>query len=241
MRKMLSMMLIMASFVCFTACSEEEEFKITVPQITLKVGESYQFKGGGGLKWYSYEPLVASVDKNGKLTAYKVGSTWVGTGSEVCCVDVEPRYDYYEPLFGYWGTSRNHVKTYMEESSLHLASEDGTYLQYKSYLGSLYLVYQYQFENYDDLCVCGFGGATNLFGDALLKYVEERYLYSGMGVISGYTARMYTDIWERGYIFYINMGSATMIMYTPLDKETRAIGDCIPSIENSIKQLESSL
>lgn len=241
MRNMLSMMLIMASFVCFTACSEDEEFELTEREITLKVGQTYQFKGGGGLEWKSFEPQVASVDKNGIVTAHKVGNTAVSVKDDFCYVNVEPEYDYYEPLFGYWGTSRTHVKNYMEESSLYLANEDGTYMQYKSYLGSLYFVYQYQFDNYDYLCMCGFGGSTNLFGDALLKYVEERYLYSGMGIISGYTARMYTDIWERGYIFYINMGSATMVMYTPLDEETRAIGDCIPSIEKSIKQLESSL
>jgi hypothetical protein len=57
--------------MCFTACSEDEEFELTEREITLKVGQTYQFKGGGGLEWKSFNPQVASIDKNGIVHHHK--------------------------------------------------------------------------------------------------------------------------------------------------------------------------
>ena len=66
MKKMLSMMLIMASFVCLTACSEEDEDDFNYPMKTLYgtwEGTDVQV-GGEWIDITSYEYEVKSLSNN---------------------------------------------------------------------------------------------------------------------------------------------------------------------------------
>lgn len=97
MKKMLSMMLIMASFVCFTACSEDEEEGFKYPMETLYgtwEGTDVYLNG----KWYDITSYWYS-EMQFSITFYRDGK-YYGKG-------------YFGNGSGTYTASGNTIKTYV--------------------------------------------------------------------------------------------------------------------------------
>ena len=73
MKKILSMMLIMTSLVCFVSCSNDEEERPNIPTSRyMKVGESFNL--GYQSDWVSSNTFAATVDNMGVITAVRKGT-----------------------------------------------------------------------------------------------------------------------------------------------------------------------
>jgi hypothetical protein len=97
MKKLLSMMLIMASFVCFTACSDDEEEGFNYPMETLYgTWEGTDVYANG--KWYDITSWVFS-DMQFSITFYSDG-TYYGRG-------------YFGNGSGTYSASGNTIRTYV--------------------------------------------------------------------------------------------------------------------------------
>lgn len=112
MKKMLSMMLIMASLLCNFSCSsdDEEDEKIRVPSsCQLKVGEKFNLGYQGN--WVSKNPFSATVDFNGIVSAVRQGSAIVQIKEKklTCNITVSPSYTLYTEPITQWGLSRSSI------------------------------------------------------------------------------------------------------------------------------------
>ncbi len=111
MKKMLSIMLIMASFVCFTACSENDEENL--PDIPtseqLYVGNTLNLEYE--CDWKSTNTFVATVNSKGVVTANRAGETNIYSPSKnlSCQVYVKASYSLYSEPITKWGISKQQL------------------------------------------------------------------------------------------------------------------------------------
>lgn len=147
MKKMFSLMLILASCVCITSCNNDEDEPvptISKSSVTMNVGESVKLTySGKDCTWSSENPVIASVSSQGVVTANLVGETKVRANNLYCKVTVAPKYTMYvEPYTG-WGATQSVVKSKMSGYSLYDSSSTDMTYEGK---GNVF-AYMYSFEN----------------------------------------------------------------------------------------------
>ena len=111
MKKMLSIMLIIASFVCFTACSEDDEENLpNIPTSKqLYVGNTLNLEYEGN--WKSTNTFVATVNSKGVATANKAGKAEIYLPSKdlSCQLYVYASYSLYSEPVTQWGISKQQL------------------------------------------------------------------------------------------------------------------------------------
>lgn len=104
-------MLIIASFMCFTACSSDNEESL--PDIPtseqLYVGNTLNLEYE--CDWKSTNTFVATVNSNGVVTANRVGETKIYSSSKnlSCQVYVNASYSLYSEPITKWGISKQQL------------------------------------------------------------------------------------------------------------------------------------
>jgi hypothetical protein len=167
MKKILSILLLGALVIMNYGCKDDdpEPVKPTKPpvilsttSVTLKVGETKN------ITIQNYDTTVfvdntniASVDKMGdidyKITARKVGKTFINLGSKKLNINVNKYYFYFrDPIFT-WGEGKNPIKSYELRSLIsdepnalvyrELNSDELNYLIYNFYDYKLYSISLY--------------------------------------------------------------------------------------------------
>lgn len=111
MKKMLSMMLIMASIVCLFSCSsDDEEERPNIPTNRyMKVGESFDL--GYESNWVSSNTFSVAVDNSGVVSGVRKGTANVYSRDKnlSCYISVSPSYTLYDEPITNWGTSKSSV------------------------------------------------------------------------------------------------------------------------------------
>ena len=77
MKKLFSMVLIMASVVCFFSCTESVERPHIPNMVSLKVGEHYSL--GINSEWNSSNPFSVTVNEYGTIRGIRAGEATVST------------------------------------------------------------------------------------------------------------------------------------------------------------------
>lgn len=243
MRKLLSMMLIMASFVCFTSCSDDDEEKSPSIPATydMLVGESFSlnFKN----KWNSSNTFVATVDENGVVKAERKGTARIYSGDNKysCMISVSPSYTLYDDPITDWGISKNSLKSKRGTPD----SENSTSLSYKTNK-SYAPIELYLFEN-NRLQSAGVIVSTS-YTDEMLEHLNQRYKAVSVDVDDYYVyyidaknlsdaetviiAQLYNySYWIVGYMKYTDTKSSIQRDFSlnPLMSELDKLnGDFIP-------------
>ena len=108
MKKLFSLMLLFATILTLTACSDKDKpsgSSLSINNYTLYAGDSEELQGTGlrNLKWIG-DTFVANVDKDGVLHGNKVGYTYITSnditsGTSALKAIVKPHSTYFsEPL-----------------------------------------------------------------------------------------------------------------------------------------------
>ena len=105
----------MASFVCFSSCSKDDDQEIdtkvtvTPTKVSMYYEETFQLSGTNVTKWESKDDFVAKVDSKGLVTGSHVGSTQIiasnSRNSSSIEVTIIPKYDLYDTPILEWGAS----------------------------------------------------------------------------------------------------------------------------------------
>lgn len=113
MKKMFSLMLVMTSILCFTACSSDDEEKLpNIPNSKyIKVGESFDL--GYECNWVSSNTFSVTVNNSGVIKGVRKGTAYVYSKDKdlECYVSVSPSYTLYnEPIID-WGISKSSIRS----------------------------------------------------------------------------------------------------------------------------------
>lgn len=111
MKRKFSMMLLVASVVCLTACSgDEKEVRPSIPASrNMKVGESFNL--GYSTDWTTSNKYAATVNNEGVVTAVRKGTAKIYSRQEnlSCAVSVVPSYTLYNEPIVTWGITKNEL------------------------------------------------------------------------------------------------------------------------------------
>ncbi len=106
MKRML-LLAVRAGIAAGTAgCKQQDAPKLDRQAVRLYVGDQVRITADRPVAWSAADDFYAAVDADGTVTARHVGTTTVtataDSGSAVCTVEVQPRYDTFEePLYNY--------------------------------------------------------------------------------------------------------------------------------------------
>lgn len=117
MKKVFSLMLLLATMPMYTACGgdddEPDNTKLSQTSYTMYSEDTQDIKGSNlsDIVWSSENEFVATV-KNNVITGQLVGKTTVksATKNMTFSVEVKPRYNTYEEPYLYWGASKSAIK-----------------------------------------------------------------------------------------------------------------------------------
>lgn len=150
MRRVL-MMCILAMGVLLSSCEKEQNEVVdrVDRKIVLFSLEEYQINyDGGEVFWKSDNPMIASVNQSGLVTAFTVGKTDILAGSRVYEVEVVPKYNAFIEPYHDWNAPREYFEEYMESKCGSGEITEGMSL----YLDrSTNTVYAYMFDEYNNV------------------------------------------------------------------------------------------
>ncbi len=104
MKRML-LLAVVAGIAAGTAgCKQQDAPKLDRQAVRLYVGDQVRITADRPVAWSAADDFYAAIDADGTVTARHVGTTTVtataDSGSAVCTVEVQPRYDTFkEPLY----------------------------------------------------------------------------------------------------------------------------------------------
>lgn len=171
MKKELSMMLIIASLLCLSSCSkDEDEMTISTDYVEIYVEDTYSLTcSKKDVTWTTDNKLIASVT-DGLIKGIHVGETMIHVEDLTCRVKVKPKYNMFTEPSKNFGASMTTIKNYM--SGYTLRSEGSDYITY--YGKGKTLVYSYLFKA-GKMEMSAFTVDVTDCVD-LVHFLEERYL-----------------------------------------------------------------
>lgn len=209
MKKVFSMMLIIASLLCLSSCSkDEDEMTISTDYVEIYVGDTYSLTcSKKGVTWTTDNKLIASVT-DGLIKGVHVGETVIHVEDLTCRVKVKPKYNMFtEPILNK-GVSISFVKSKM--SAYSLKSEQSNALVY--YGNGHVTLYAYLFENGNLDSSCFYVSAYDSID--LVYFLSERYVlvstkkngneyeYGFMSLDNSYAVTCWISSSSQGQVIY---------------------------------------
>ena len=181
MKRML-LLAVVAGIAAGTAgCKQQDAPKLDRQAVRLYVGDQVRITADRPVAWSAADDFYAAVDADGTVTARHVGTTTVtataDSGSAVCTVEVQPRYDTFkEPLYELCGQPLSVLK---KAETREILEENDTSIFYKGERPYIAKV-QYRFDKGEDPVVF----YANIFIEKSYKeemrnFFFERYEYDG--------------------------------------------------------------
>lgn len=181
MKRML-LLAVLAGIAAGTAgCKQQDAPKLDRQAVRLYVGDQVRITVDRPVAWSAADDFYAAVDADGTVTARHVGTTTVtataDSGSAVCTVEVQPRYDTFEePLYELFGQPLSVLK---KAETREILEENDTSIFYKGERPYIAKV-QYRFDKGEDPVVF----YANIFIEKSYKeemrnFFFERYEYDG--------------------------------------------------------------
>ena len=182
MKRML-LLAVLAGIAAGTAgCQQQDAPKLDRQAVRLYVGDQVRITADRPVAWSAADDFYAAVDADGTVTARHVGTTTVtataDSGSAVCTVEVQPRYDTFEePLYNY--LSLHPLSVLKEAETREILEQNDTAIFYKGERPYIAKV-QYRFDKGEDPVVF----YANIFIEKSYKeemrnFFFERYEYDG--------------------------------------------------------------
>lgn len=193
--------------------------------LSLLTGETERLiYSGDNATWASSEPLIASVNSSGVVTANRIGTAIIRANITGCTVNVRPRYTMYKEPVRSWGCSQSEVANKMSGYELYQSS--ATQLTYKS--TDKVFAYIYTFTN-DKLTGSSMGiylrNATNL-----VDFINERYVFTEEDTDALYLLSI--DKKTSGAIF-LSSNMATVV-YLPVSESRSTQYNCLNEMNNLV-------
>ena len=181
MKRML-LLAVVAGIAAGTAgCKQQDAPKLDRQAVRLYVGDQVRITADRPVAWSAADDFYAAGDGEGTVTARHVGTTTVtataDSGSAVCTVEVQPRYDTFkEPLYELFGQPLSVLK---KAETREILEENDTSIFYKGERPYIAKV-QYRFDKGEDPVVF----YANIFIEKSYKeemrnFFFERYEYDG--------------------------------------------------------------
>lgn len=174
MKKIFSLMLLLATLLTFTACSgdEPDNTKLSQTSYVMYHGDKQSINGSNcsDIVWNSENEFVATV-KNNVITGQYVGKTTVksATKNMIFSVEVKPRHFLFEEPCLDFGASKAEIKSKRGTPT----KEDATGLIYETGNANV-PIELYAFQN-GELYTCGVVCKLSA-GNTLVDFLTERYL-----------------------------------------------------------------
>lgn len=243
MKRTFSLMLIVASFISLSSCSNEnDKSPSNIPtEHFMAVGENFNLEYKSN--WKSSNTFAATVDKEGVITAVKVGEAKIYSTKEdlSCNVYVYPSYSLYRDPITEWGISQEELKK--EKGTLfgeEIIEEDAERIAYKT-SNTIAPIEIYNFEN-DSLtssAVLIHNSYLEKLGLHLSQRMKAINFNEGEGIIIFIDAESPSDAKIiAGIIEYDSSYIAILYtQYTEEDIETIATRNCSKLFDNINSEL----
>ena len=182
MKRML-LLAVLAGIAAGTAgCKQQDAPKLDRQAVRLYVGDQVRITADRPVAWSAADDFYAAVDADGTVTARHVGTTTVtataDSGSAVCTVEVQPRYDTFEePLYNY--LSLHPLSVLKEAETREILEENDTAIFYKGERPYIAKV-QYRFDKGEDPVVFyAHIFIEKSYKEEMRNFFFERYEYDG--------------------------------------------------------------
>ena len=182
MKRML-LFAVLAGIAAGTAgCKQQDAPKLDRQAVRLYVGDQVRITVDRPVAWSAADDFYAAVDADGTVTARHVGTTTVtataDSGSAVCTVEVQPRYDTFEePLYNY--LSLHPLSVLKEAETREILEENDTSIFYKGERPYIAKV-QYRFDKGEDPVVFyAHIFIEKSYKEEMRNFFFERYEYDG--------------------------------------------------------------
>ncbi len=245
MKKIFSLMLLLATLLTFTACSgdEPDNTKLSQTSYIMYHGDKQSVNGSNcsDIVWNSENEFVATV-KNNVITGQYVGKTTVNSTTKnlTFSVEVRPKYNTYEEPYLDWGASKSAIKAKYGTPK----SEDTNSLLYQT-SNSNAPIMLYVFEN-GEMSTCGVVCKVSTAYE-LGDFLVERYVPVKVDV-DNYSATLlhcYGKISDPQVDYGVAMQynssiGGILVAYTHVNSSKSRSGDNI-DYEAAFKSLESAI
>ncbi len=185
--KKFALLLAVALPLGFASCGDDTEdgFAIQSDDIEVKWDQTAQLSAteSKDVTWMTDNDFIATVDKNGKVTANHVGSctitaSWKGETDQIKVTVIPANNDFIMP-FIVWGKDAATVKATFKGFELDAANSTDTDLRYYTDLATFsYPAYQYLFDAnglYASTLLANYSNDDDI--DALTDWLEQYYEY----------------------------------------------------------------
>lgn len=245
MKKIFSLMLLLATLLTFTACSgdEPDNTKLSQTSYMMYHGDKQSVNGSNcsDIVWSSENEFVATV-RNNVITGQYVGKTTVNSTTKnlTFSVEVRPKYNTYEEPYLDWGASKSAIKAKYGTPK----SEDTNSLLYQT-SNSNAPIMLYVFEN-GEMSTCGVVCKVSTAYE-LGDFLVERYVPVKVDV-DNYSATLlhcYGKISDPQVDYGVAMQynssiGGILVAYTHVNSSKSRSGDNI-DYEAAFKSLESAI
>lgn len=235
MKKLFMFIFVLGSCLYFlSSCSKDEKKEslgLLQKELTLTAGQSKQLTYDGECVWTSDEPLIATVDEYGFVTAKRVGKTLIHAGNDFCKVTVNPKYyTFTEPIIK-WGITESDVKNLMKGHEV-MHSSDGTTI----FEGSGIIdAYAYFFKN-DELYGSVAFSNILLHGEEIANFLIERYVTIDIDKEKNMIMMLSIDQKTAVGVTLLASSNAILILYIPFQENYKSkILSKTKSLTKSIK------
>lgn len=226
-------MIMLACALTLAGCRDNEEGKLNQTELTLTVGNTFQlvYNGGEDCEWSSDQPLIASVNETGKVSAGMVGNTTIRANKATCEVTVEGRYHTFVEPFTGWGSSMQEVKNELGYYGFVQQTDSAIWYEGESPIA----LYYYLFENDKLVSSVAISQSSDLTtAEEFIEFLDERYItYS---VENDTYMIIYRDIEETEYIGLIIYPFISVI-YMDANYNAKAIQSFINTQKESVNEL----
>lgn len=235
MKKLFSLVFILASLLMFSSC-ENNDISITQSEYKIYPNETVTISGFGDFSnviWESENEFVATANKQ---TIYgELAGTTIIKSKDVdkpIRVTVIPKFNTYtEPCID-WGISKSQIKSkygtpYAEESNSMLYKSNNSIAQYVMYL----------FEN-NKLTMSSIILKSSSSLSSVRNFLAERYVKADMNTYVRCSGKKSNKIMDLLVVIeeYNSISNSPTIIYSPYDKKIEIINKLnVSTKDNSIK------
>lgn len=229
--KKLAMFMALALPLAFASCGDDNDSTLTLNQSNVNIdwSKTTELKASeGGCTWASSNEFVASVDKNGKVTANHEGRAVITASkngnSASCAIVVNATNNNFTTILT-WGATPAQVKANIPSELVLLSENDGN-LMY-SLPANAYPWYGFFFEN------GALKGSSVYFTDAMydeydcVGYIKQRYvkIENTDGGALYANAKTLSEATESAELSYDETQDVWCIMYQPVSHTKAAAID----------------
>lgn len=218
MKKMFCMMLMLASLVGISSCSDDDkEENLNLPSTkSMKVGDVYDMQYQSN--WVSNNAFVASVNNNGVVTANRVGTANIYSNAHSCQVTVSANVTLYQEPITEWGVTQSYLTN--KRGKPYSSTSDAVAYDLNSDI-TPYEMYTFENGKLSGAVII----VSTLYTETMLEHLSDRYkpayansqeltaIFINAETLEQASTAVMTNYYNSSY---------WMVVYMPYDKSSRS-------------------